>query len=81
VSWLVSPTTEGLGDGQGLELLPTEMGLVVMVVALLLVVYGELLRAAGPAHEVKPLRLNLFAVAPLMLAFVTILGVRLLERL
>jgi hypothetical protein len=81
MSWLTSHTTEGLGDGQGLAVLPTEMGLVVMVVALLLVVYEELLRAAGPAHAAKPLALNSFAVAPLMLAFVTILTVRLLERL
>jgi hypothetical protein len=81
VSWLVSHTTEGLGDGQGSAVLLTEMGLVVMVVALLLVVYEELLRAAGPAHEAKPLKVNSFAVTPLMLAFVTVLTARLLERL
>jgi hypothetical protein len=78
VSWLVSRTTEGLAHGQS-NALPTEIGVVVTVVVLILLVHRELVRAAGPSDEAGSLRAMSFAVAPLLLAFGTILIVRLWE--
>jgi hypothetical protein len=81
MSWLVSRTTEGGAAGQHSETLPPEIGIVVTVLVLLLLVHRELVRAAGPSDEAKPLRAMWFAVAPLLLAFATILLVRLGELL
>ena len=81
MSWLVSRTTEGLADGQRSDTLPTEIGVVVTVVVLLLLVHAELVRAAGPSDEARSLRAMSFVVAPLLLAFGMILLVRLWDLL
>jgi hypothetical protein len=81
VSWLVSETTEALARAQSDGTLPASVGIVVVVVTLVLLVEAEILRAAAPTDEPRPLRVVQFAVAPLLLACGAVIVVRLLDLL
>lgn len=78
MSWLVSDTTDALAAAERSSTLPAAIGLVVVVLALVLLVRGELLRAAAAA-DADPLKPVRFALAPLFLTFAAILAVRLWE--